>query len=66
MIFYGDDQIVVDVQFHLRVDDSHVAASDQAWMSFLLNTHTIFSFFSYNNYHQTRYSSIRQDQKCAS
>ena len=45
MIFYSEDQIVIDVQFHLRVDDSQVTASDQAWMSFLLNTHTIFSFF---------------------
>ena len=41
MIFHCEDQIVLDVQFHLQVDEPY--ASSQAWMPFLLNTHTLFS-----------------------
>ena len=42
MIFHTDDRIVVDVQLHLRVDEATDAAG-QAWLSFLLNIHTLFS-----------------------
>ena len=42
MIFHTDDRIVVDVQLHLRVDEAADAAG-QAWLSFLLNIHTLFS-----------------------
>jgi len=41
MILHGEDQIVLDVQFHLQVDEPY--ASGQAWMPFLLNTQTFFS-----------------------
>lgn len=41
MIFHCEDQIVLDVQFHLQVDEPY--SSGQAWMSFLLSTHTLFS-----------------------
>lgn len=42
MIFHCEDQIVLDVQFHLQVDEP-LYSSGQAWMSFLLSTHTLFS-----------------------
>ena len=41
MIFHSEDQIVVDVQLHLRVDETD--ATGQAWLSLLLNFHTLFS-----------------------
>ena len=41
MILHCEDQIVLDVQFHLQVDEPY--ASGQAWMPFLLNTQTFFS-----------------------
>lgn len=41
MIFHADDQIVLDVQLHLQVTEAD--ATGQAWLSFLLNIHTLFS-----------------------
>lgn len=41
MILDCEDQIVLDVQFHLQVDEPY--AGGQAWMPFLLNTQTFFS-----------------------
>ena len=41
MIFHTDDRLVVDVHLHLRVDEADAAG--QAWLSFLLNIHTLFS-----------------------
>ena len=41
MIFHAEDQIVLDVQLHLRVGEAD--ATGQAWLSLLLNIHTLFS-----------------------
>ena len=41
MILHCEDRIVLDVQFHLQVDEP--CAGGQAWMPFLLNTQTFFS-----------------------
>lgn len=41
MLFHAEDQILLDVQFHVRVDEA--GANSQAWLSLFLSINTLFS-----------------------
>ena len=41
MLFHAEDQILLDVQFHVQVDEA--GANSQAWLSLFLSINTLFS-----------------------